>query len=121
MILPKEDRFFMGKTELLEQVAHLLGGRVSEELVLNEVSTGAQNDLERATEIVRRMVMEFGMSENLGPMTLGHKQEEVFLGRDLTRGRNYSEEVAASIDKEIKGIIDMLQQSEGTSPNINKL
>ncbi|NLC62794.1 MAG: cell division protein FtsH, partial [Thermoanaerobacterales bacterium] len=123
MILPKEDRFFMGKTELLEQVAHLLGGRVSEELVLNEVSTGAQNDLERATEIVRRMVMEFGMSENLGPMTLGHKQEEVFLGRDLTRGRNYSEEVAASIDKEIKGIIDKCYNKAKAllTENINKL
>jgi len=97
MILPKEDRFFMGRRELLDQVTHLLGGRASEELVLNEVSTGAQNDIERATELARRMVMQYGMSEKIGPMTLGHKHEEVFLGRDLTQGRNYSEEVASSI------------------------
>jgi cell division protease FtsH len=123
MILPKEDRFFMGKSELLDQVTHLLGGRASEELVLNEVSTGAYNDLERATEIARRMVMEYGMSETIGPMTLGHKQEEVFLGRDLARGRNYSEEVAASIDKEVRNIIDKCYQKAKTllSENINKL
>ncbi|MCR4432241.1 MAG: ATP-dependent zinc metalloprotease FtsH [Tepidanaerobacteraceae bacterium] len=123
MILPKEDRFFMGKNELMDQVTHLLGGRASEELVLSEVSTGAQNDLERATEIARRMVMEYGMSENIGPMTLGHKQEEVFLGRDLTRGRNYSEEVAASIDKEVRKIIDACYNKAKSllSENVNKL
>jgi cell division protease FtsH len=123
MILPKEDRFFMGKSELMDQVTHLLGGRVSEELVLNEISTGAQNDLERATQIARKMVMEFGMSENIGPMTLGHKQEEVFLGRDFTQGRNYSEEVAASIDKEIRYIIEKCYDIAKTllSDNINKL
>lgn len=123
MILPEEDRFFMGKRELLEQVTHLLGGRVSEELVLNEISTGAQNDLERATDIARRMVMEYGMSEKLGPMTLGHKHDEVFLGRDLTRGKNYSEEVAASIDAEVKNIIDSCYNTakEILTKNINKL
>ena len=123
MILPKEDRFFMGKSELMDQVTHLLGGRVSEELVLNEISTGAQNDLERATQIARKMVMEFGMSENIGPMTLGHKQEEVFLGRDFTQGRNYSEEVAASIDKEIRYIIEKCYDTAKRllSENINKL
>lgn len=123
LILPKEDRFFMSKNELLDHVTHLLGGRASEELVLKEVSTGAQNDLERATEIARRMVMEYGMSENLGPMTLGHKQEEVFLGRDLARGRNYSEEVAAAIDKEVRSIIDKCYNRAKTllSENINKL
>ncbi|SHM68608.1 cell division protease FtsH [Caldanaerovirga acetigignens] len=123
LILPKEDRFFMSKTELLDHVTHLLGGRASEELVLKEVSTGAQNDLERATEIARRMVMEYGMSETLGPMTLGHKQEEVFLGRDLARGRNYSEEVAAAIDKEVRNIIDKCYSRARTllSENINKL
>jgi len=123
MILPKEDRFFMGKNELLDQVTHLLGGRASEELVLSEVSTGAQNDLERATEIARKMVMEYGMSENIGPMTLGHKQEEVFLGRDLTRGQNYSEEVAASIDKEVRKIIDICYNKARVllSDNVNKL
>ncbi|MCF6096159.1 ATP-dependent zinc metalloprotease FtsH [Thermovorax subterraneus] len=123
LILPKEDRFFMSKSELLDHVTHLLGGRASEELVLKEVSTGAQNDLERATEIARRMVMEYGMSESLGPMTLGHKQEEVFLGRDLARGRNYSEEVAAAIDKEVRNIIDKCYSRAKAllSENINKL
>lgn len=123
MILPKEDRFFMGKRELLEQVTHLLGGRVSEELILNEISTGAQNDLERATEIARRMVMEYGMSEKIGPMTLGHKNDEVFLGRDLTRGRNYSEDVAASIDIEVRNIIDNCYTTakDILTENINKL
>jgi len=123
LILPREDRFFMGKTELLEQVTHLLGGRASEELVLNEVSTGAQNDIERATEIARRMVMEYGMSENLGPMTLGNKHEEVFLGRDLARGRNYSEEVAAEIDREVRNIIERCYDKAKSllTENINKL
>lgn len=123
MILPKEDRFFMGKSELMDQVTHLLGGRVSEELVLNEISTGAQNDLERATQIARKMVMEFGMSENIGPMTLGHKHEEVFLGRDLAQGRNYSEEVAASIDKEVRNIIEKCYDTAKAllTDNINKL
>ena len=123
MILPKEDRFFMGKSELMDQVTHLLGGRASEELVLNEISPGAQNDLERATQIARKMVMQFGMSENIGPMTLGHKQEEVFLGRDFGQGRNYSEEVAASIDKEIRSIIDKSydKAKELLTENINKL
>jgi ATP-dependent Zn protease len=94
-----------------------------EELVLNEISTGAQNDLERATQIARKMVMEFGMSENIGPMTLGHKHEEVFLGRDLTQGRNYSEEVAASIDKEVRSIIEKCYDTAKRllSENINKL
>ena len=123
MILPKEDRFFMGKNELMDQVAHLLGGRASEELVLNEISTGASNDLERATEIARKMVMQYGMSKNIGPMTLGHKQEEVFLGRDLTHGNNFSEEVAASVDKEIRSIIEQCYDNAKTilSENMHKL
>lgn len=123
MILPKEDRFFMGKNELMDQVTHLLGGRASEELVLQEISTGASNDLQRATEIARRMVMEYGMSEHIGPMTLGHKQEEVFLGRDLARGRDYSEEVAASVDKEIRVIIETCYDKAKAllTENANKL
>lgn len=123
MILPKEDRYFMAKSELLDQVTHLLGGRVSEQLVLNEISTGAQNDLERATKIARRMVTEFGMSETLGPLTLGHRHEEVFLGRDIGQQRNYSEEIAAAIDKEIRAIIDKCYQRAETllKENIKKL
>lgn len=106
MILPKEDKYYMSKTEMEETLVHLLGGRVAEKLVLNDISTGAQNDLERATKIARNMVTHYGMSEKLGPMTYGTDTDEVFLGRDLTRSRNYSEEVAAAIDKEMRSIID---------------
>ncbi|HAU32568.1 MAG: ATP-dependent zinc metalloprotease FtsH [Desulfotomaculum sp. 46_296] len=107
LLLPKEDRYYMTKSMLLDQVTMLLAGRVAEDLVLGEISTGAQNDLERSTEIVRRMIMEYGMSENLGPLTLGRKQETIFLGRDLARDRNYGEEVAAAIDKEVHRVVEM--------------
>jgi len=105
MILPKEDKYYMTKTEMEERLVHLLGGRVAEQLVLHDISTGAQNDLERATEIARSMVTKYGMSSNLGPMTYGSGQE-VFLGRDLTAHKDYSEEVAAQIDREIRDIIE---------------
>jgi cell division protease FtsH len=91
---------------MMAEMTALLGGRVAEELVLNEISTGAQNDLERVTEIARSMVCEFGMSETLGPRTLGRKQGPVFLGRDLVEDRNYSEEVAHLIDQEIRRLVD---------------
>lgn len=106
LLLPKEDRHYMTKSQLLNQVTMLLGGRMAEKLILNEISTGAQNDLERATDLVRKMITEFGMSEELGPLTFGRKQEQVFLGRDIARDRNYSEAVAYSIDKEARKIID---------------
>lgn len=106
LLLPKEDRRYMTKSHLLNQVTMLLGGRVAEKMVLNEISTGAQNDLERATDLVRKMITEFGMSDELGPLTFGRKQEQVFLGRDIARDRNYSEAVAYSIDKEARRIID---------------
>lgn len=106
LILPKEDRRFMTKSQLLDQVVMLLSGRVAEELVLKDISTGAQNDLERATELVRKIITEFGMSEELGPLTFGRKQEQVFLGRDIARDRNYSEAVAFAIDKEARRIMD---------------
>jgi cell division protease FtsH len=106
LLLPKEDRRFMTKSQILDQVAMLLGGRVAEALVLKEISTGAQNDLERATGLVRKIITEYGMSEELGPLTFGHKQEQVFLGRDIARDRNYSEAVAFSIDKEARRIMD---------------
>ena len=105
LLLPKEDRYYATKSQLLDQVTMLLGGRVSEAVVLKEISTGAQNDLERATDIVRKMVMEFGMS-GLGPMTYGRKTETPFLGRDFSRDRNYSEEVANAIDIEVRETID---------------
>jgi len=106
LLLPKEDRRYMTRSQIIDQLIMLLGGRVAEDLVLKEISTGAQNDLERATELVRKMITEFGMSEELGPLTFGRKQETVFLGRDISRDRNYSEAVAFSIDKEARRIID---------------
>jgi len=110
LLLPKEDRYYATKSQLLDQVTMLLGGRVAEALVLKEVSTGAQNDLERATGLVRKMITEYGMSEELGPLTFGHKQDQVFLGRDIARDRNYSEEVAFAIDKESRKMIDQSYQ-----------
>ncbi len=106
LMFPEEDRYYMTKTELLDRISTLLGGRVAEKLVLKDISTGAQNDLERATAIVRQMIMEYGMSDTLGPITLGRKQDQVFLGRDLGRDRDYSEEIAKSIDQEIRKTID---------------
>ncbi|WP_347489707.1 ATP-dependent zinc metalloprotease FtsH [Desulfoscipio sp. XC116] len=106
LLLPKEDRYYMTRSQLLDQVTMLLGGRVAEDLVLREISTGAQNDLERSTDLVRKMVMEYGMSDALGPMTFGNKQEAVFLGRDIARNRNYGEEVAGAIDREVRGTIE---------------
>ena len=106
LLLPKEDRYYMTKSQLLDQVTMLMGGRVAEDLVLKEISTGAQNDLERSTGLIRKMIMEYGMSDALGPLTLGHKQEQVFLGRDIARDRNYSEDVATAIDKEVRIVVD---------------
>lgn len=106
LLLPKEDRNYMTKSQLMDQIVMLLGGRVAEALVLKEISTGASNDLERATAIARKMVTELGMSEELGPVTFGHKEEQVFLGRDIARDRNYSESVAQAIDSEIRRIVD---------------
>jgi cell division protease FtsH len=106
LLLPKEDRRYMTKSQILDQVTMLLGGRVAEALVLKEISTGAQNDLERATELVRKLITEFGMSEELGPLTFGHRNDQVFLGKDIARDRNYSEAVAFSIDREARRIMD---------------
>ena len=104
--LPSEDRFLTSKSQMLDEMTSMLGGRVSEQIVFNEVTTGAQNDLERCTETARRMVCEFGMSENLGPLTLGRRNGPVFLGRDFHEERNYSEEIAAKIDNEVRSIVD---------------
>jgi cell division protease FtsH len=103
---PPEDKYTYTKTELLDRITAMLGGRVAEELVFNEVTTGAQNDFEQATDLTRRMVTEFGMSEKLGPLSLGKRHGPIFLGRDLYETRNYSEEIAYEIDKEVRRIID---------------
>jgi len=106
MILPKEEKYYATKKEMEEQLIHLLGGRVAEKLVLKDISTGAQNDLERVTNIARSMVTKYGMSEKLGSMTFGEGSDEVFLGKDFTTRKNYSEEVASEIDREIRRIVD---------------
>ena len=107
LLLPTEDRNYMTRTHLKQQIIMMLGGRVAEEIVLHEISTGASNDIERATGTIRRMITEWGMSDELGTITFGNNNgEQVFLGRDLGRDRNYSEAVAYSIDKEVKRMMD---------------
>ncbi len=104
--LPQEDRYLMSKRELLDEMTVMLAGRAAEEVIFGEVTTGAQNDLERVTDLARRMVCEFGMSERLGPVTLGRKAGPIFLGRDIVEDRNYSETVASEIDKEVRRIVE---------------
>jgi len=105
MYKPNEDKTYASKLEMEEHIVSLLGGRVAEKLVLDDISTGASNDIERASKIARNMVMRYGMSEKLGPITFGASQEEVFLGRDFGSQRNYSEKIAAEIDEEVKRIV----------------
>ncbi|TAM75860.1 ATP-dependent metallopeptidase FtsH/Yme1/Tma family protein [bacterium] len=106
MQLPVEDRYLMSKAEILDQITGLLGGRVSEELQFKEVTTGASNDFEKATQLARSMVTQYGMSRELGPIQYGHNHQQVFLGRDIADERNYSEEIASKIDSEVRSIID---------------
>ena len=106
MSLPEHDKSYMSKTEMYENIVTLLGGRVAEKLILDDISTGASNDLERATSIARNMVTRYGFSEKLGPMVYGNDQSEVFLGRDFNSNRNYSENVSAEIDAEMREIIE---------------
>lgn len=105
MPLPKEDRFYASKLKLEDEMVGLLGGRVSEKLIIGDISTGAKNDIERATTIARKMVMDYGMSEKLGPISFGSGHDEVFLGRDFAKGRNYSDETETIIDNEVKSLI----------------
>jgi cell division protease FtsH len=104
--LPEEDRFLISRTEMLNRIGILLSGRVAEELTFGDVTSGAANDLDRATKTARQMVTELGMSDRLGLVKLGRKHEEIFLGRDISEDRDYSEEVAYAIDQEVKAIID---------------
>ncbi|MCX7910860.1 MAG: ATP-dependent zinc metalloprotease FtsH [Endomicrobia bacterium] len=122
--LPAEDKYIISKQELLNKISVLLGGRTAERIVFNDITTGAQNDLSKATEIATKMVTEYGMSEKIGPLTLRKREEEIFLGRDyLTREKMYSEATAKLIDEEIKSIIENCEKRvEGLlSENINKL
>ena len=110
MTLPEEDHLNLSRSQLLARIKVLLGGRVAEEIVFHDITTGAQNDLQKATELLRKMVTQFGMSEKLGPMTFGQTNEHVFLGRDFGHVRDYSEEVATKIDSEMKSIISKLYE-----------
>jgi len=105
MILPEEDRYLANRTKFEADLVTMLGGRAAEEIVFNRVTTGASNDLERATDLARKMVMEYGMSDELGPMTFGEREEMIFLGRSIAEHRNYSEAVARKIDAEVRRII----------------
>jgi cell division protease FtsH len=106
MSIPREDTYTKSKTAMFEEIVSLLGGRAAEKLVLNDISTGASNDIERATAIARDMVMKFGMSDRLGPVSFASPHDEVFLGRDFASRRNFSEDIAAVIDSEVKNIVD---------------
>lgn len=123
LMLPKEDRYYATRSRLLDQLKVFLGGRVAEALILKEISTGAQNDLERCTALARQMICEYGMSEKLGPMTFGRRQDQVFLGRDIGRDKDYSEEVAFTIDQEVRAFIEEAysQTEELLAANIDKL
>ena len=105
MYKPNEDKSYRSRSEMKESIVSLLGGRVAEELILDDISTGASNDIERASKIARAMVMKYGMSEKLGPITFGSTQEEVFLGKEMNSQQNYSEKTASEIDEEVKDII----------------
>ncbi len=110
LTVPEEDHLNYSKSQLLARIKVLLGGRIAEEIVFNDITTGAQNDLQKATELLRKMVTQFGMSERLGPMTFGQTNEHVFLGRDFGHVRDYSEEIATQIDSEMKKIINQLYE-----------
>jgi len=110
MQLPTEDRYLVSRSELNDTMAVMMGGRVAEELIAGDITSGASDDIGKATKLARRMVTEWGMSEKLGPLTFGHKEELVFLGRDLGEQRNYSEEVAGEIDQEVHRLVDAAYQ-----------
>lgn len=111
MQLPIDEKHGYSKTYILSRLAVMMGGRAAEELILNEITTGASNDIERATSIARRMVCEWGMSDIMGPMAFGKKNEEIFLGREIQSHRDYSEETAQKIDHEVVSIIKNAQKT----------
>ena len=123
MHLPEEDTAYTSKSKLKDEMVGLLGGRVAEQLIIGDISTGAKNDIDRASAIARAMVMEYGMSEKVGTISYGNDHNEVFLGRDLGNGRNFSEEIGALLDSEIKALIDNAYKNaeQLLKDNINKL
>jgi cell division protease FtsH len=110
VFLPSEDKSFMSRNEMMENIISMLGGRVAEKLVLDDISTGASDDIKKVTRMARNMVTKYGMSDNIGPINYGGDNDEVFLGRDLTTARNFSEETGAMIDREIKSLVDKAYQ-----------
>ncbi len=106
MVLPEEDKYSQSRAELLDQLAYMMGGRAAEELVFHDPTTGASNDIEKATATARAMVTQYGMSEKLGAVKFGQESGEVFMGRDMGHGRDYSEEVAAVVDAEVRGLVE---------------
>ncbi len=106
MALPSEDRYLQSKSEFEDKIAGMMGGNAAERLVFGDTTTGASNDIEKATDLARRMVTEFGMSEKLGPLAFGKRDELVFLGREIGEQRNYSDDIARQIDEEVRTIID---------------
>src|SRR5258708_36759672 len=106
MRLRDEDKYLISRDELMDQIAGIMGGRVAEEIVFGGITSGAENDIQKATQMARRMVTQWGMSDKLGTVAMGHREELVFLGRDLGEQRDSSEEVAAIIDEEIRSIVD---------------
>jgi cell division protease FtsH len=121
--LPIDEKHTHSRGYLETKLVHLLGGRVAEKLVFNELTTGAGNDIERATELARKMVCEWGMSEKLGPLTFGKKEEEIFLGREIAKHRDYSERTAQDIDEEVRRIVDQAEEKayQLLSMNMDKL
>jgi cell division protease FtsH len=106
LTLPVEDKYLVARSELLDELAMLLGGRTAEELIFSDPTTGASNDIDRATSVARQMVTEFGMTEALGPMRLGNRHGEVFLGKELQSTPDYSDEIATRIDAEVRRLLD---------------
>jgi cell division protease FtsH len=106
MALPTEDRYLQSKTEFEDKIAGLLGGNAAERLVFGDTTTGASNDIEKATDLARRMVTEWGMSDKLGPLAFGKRDEMIFLGREIGEQRNYSDDVAKMIDEEVRAFIE---------------
>ena len=110
MVLPDQERYSMPRSQMLNQLAYMLGGRAAEELIFHDPTTGASNDIEKATALARAMVMQYGMTERLGAIRYGKEQGEVFLGRDMGHVRDYSEEVAGAIDEEVRAFIEAAHQ-----------
>jgi cell division protease FtsH len=107
MVLPESDKYSTTRSEMLDQLAYMLGGRAAEEMIFHDPTTGASNDIEKATAVARKMVTQYGMTERLGAIRYGQATGEVFMGRDMGHGRDYSEEVAAAIDEEVRNFIDV--------------